>query len=572
MSHAAVGKRPAESRLDESERDRLRAEGWRFSTEAVPEEPVDPLHLVCRSGSLATSEVLATLENGASAETKMRACMAIAKLAEKDQGRDLVLSKFGADAVVRAINVSIEHNGVAANGCSALANLALGQGAPAVLKAQGAEAAVAVMAAHAGCAAVQAAGCLALGNMCFDSEGEGRVLAAGGVRALSRALQGAATDAAVAEEVCDCIVNLAGSAVGLSALDACPHWVSITGAAEGRCEGAGARSGDGSGGGSGDGSGDGSGAGSGAGSGDGETEGGTARADGSGRGVEPTQPSPGLAGLIAALDPLLAAHPSCGSVRECLVCLQDAAASRRAVVARYTDVAPQIDGATADPAWARAEVVVLRSFHPRSSEHQPRVEARLLHDDHHLYVRFDVLDDQQVRGRQQVTNGAVHLDSCVECFLQRRCGGPYLNVEMNCIGVVHLGRHLKPRQGVVEDPARWEGRLERWTSLMERAAELAAADAAGPLSWSTTMALPLALLYELLAPRPGEPSEDSTAAEAPGGGDGPTGRPPSPWRIGLFKCADDSSTPHWGSAFPIGDELNFHQPQCFGELRLEPKI
>jgi len=36
-----------------------------------------------------------------------------------------------------------------------------------------------------------------------------------------------------------------------------------------------------------------------------------------------------------------------------------------------------------------------------------------------------------------------------------------------------------------------------------------------------------------------------------------------------LQCADDSSTPHWGSAFSIGEELNFHQPERFGTLRFE---
>jgi hypothetical protein len=37
----------------------------------------------------------------------------------------------------------------------------------------------------------------------------------------------------------------------------------------------------------------------------------------------------------------------------------------------------------------------------------------------------------------------------------------------------------------------------------------------------------------------------------------------------FFKCADHSSHPHWASWSPIGEELNFHQPQTFGLLRFE---
>jgi hypothetical protein len=93
-----------------------------------------------------------------------------------------------------------------------------------VLAAQGVEATLEAMAAHAGHAAVQAKGALALANVSFVDEGEARVLEAGGVRAVAGALALAPLDVAVAEEVCDCLVNLASSASGRSALDAFAMW------------------------------------------------------------------------------------------------------------------------------------------------------------------------------------------------------------------------------------------------------------------------------------------------------------------------------------------------------------
>ena len=38
------------------------------------------------------------------------------------------------------------------------------------------------------------------------------------------------------------------------------------------------------------------------------------------------------------------------------------------------------------------------------------------------------------------------------------------------------------------------------------------------------------------------------------------------WRGNFFKCADHCSHPHWASWSPIGEALNFHQPQYFGIL------
>jgi hypothetical protein len=40
------------------------------------------------------------------------------------------------------------------------------------------------------------------------------------------------------------------------------------------------------------------------------------------------------------------------------------------------------------------------------------------------------------------------------------------------------------------------------------------------------------------------------------------------WRVNAFKCGDETSHPHWASWAPIGEALNFHQPEYFGWLEL----
>ena len=42
------------------------------------------------------------------------------------------------------------------------------------------------------------------------------------------------------------------------------------------------------------------------------------------------------------------------------------------------------------------------------------------------------------------------------------------------------------------------------------------------------------------------------------------------WRGNFFKCGDDTSHPHWASWSPIGEALNFHQPDTFGALEFAP--
>ena len=38
------------------------------------------------------------------------------------------------------------------------------------------------------------------------------------------------------------------------------------------------------------------------------------------------------------------------------------------------------------------------------------------------------------------------------------------------------------------------------------------------------------------------------------------------WRGNFYKCADESSHPHWASWRPIGEKLDFHTPEFFGEI------
>jgi hypothetical protein len=48
---------------------------------------------------------------------------------------------------------------------------------------------------------------------------------------------------------------------------------------------------------------------------------------------------------------------------------------------------------------------------------------------------------------------------------------------------------------------------------------------------------------------------------------GPIGDPAGQrWRANFYKCGDQTARPHWASWAPIGEALNFHQPDKFGEL------
>ena len=73
---------------------------------------------------------------------------------------------------------------------------------------------------------------------------------------------------------------------------------------------------------------------------------------------------------------------------------------------------------------------------------------------------------------------------------------------------------------------------------------------AGPTIWSVEYFVPNALL------------------ETYAGALGPAAQ--RKWRGNFFKCADESSHPHWASWNPIGPELNFHVPAYFAPFEFQP--
>ncbi|WP_428386902.1 carbohydrate-binding family 9-like protein [Mucisphaera sp.] len=203
--------------------------------------------------------------------------------------------------------------------------------------------------------------------------------------------------------------------------------------------------------------------------------------------------------------------------------------------------APELEGH--DDLWHRAEPAEVAHAHPESSEHHPQTTARLLYDDTHLYLRFDV-DDRYVIARNTEPNSPVYEDSCVEFFFQIH-PNRYINLEMNAIGAILLGSwQEEPREGGVVDPKHIEA-IKRWTSLSGPIEE----EIIEPITWHAALALPLSVIEDLAGPlKERKPAPDIR------------------WTANFYKCADKSSHPHWLTWSPIGERLWFHQPKYFGHL------
>ena len=145
-------------------------------------------------------------------------------------------------------------------------------------------------------------------------------------------------------------------------------------------------------------------------------------------------------------------------------------------------------------------------------------------------------------------------DSCVEFFVQPRGSGGYFNFEINCGGAL-LSYYI-------EDPTRTADGFAKFTRLSPEHGgririnhslpSLVVPERGEPIEWHIGCSIPLEVL------------EAYTGSLGPMAG--------QTWRGNFFKCADDSSHPHWASWAAIGEELNFHQPEYFAPLRFEPAM
>ena len=214
---------------------------------------------------------------------------------------------------------------------------------------------------------------------------------------------------------------------------------------------------------------------------------------------------------------------------------------------RKTPATAALDLNWENPAWREAETVAVAHFRPESSDHRPQTAVRLLHDEQGIHGLFQV-QDRFVRCVRTGYGSEVWKDSCVEFFVEPKPGQGYFNFEFNC-GGAFLCNHIV-------DPTRTADGFKQFTRLPEaavRAVQVRASlprvvdpEIPGPLTWSLQFYIPMAVFEPFI------------------GALGPlTG---ATWRGNFFKCADDTSHPHWAAWSPV-DELNFHLPRCFGELR-----
>lgn len=211
-----------------------------------------------------------------------------------------------------------------------------------------------------------------------------------------------------------------------------------------------------------------------------------------------------------------------------------------------TERGPRLDGEWDGPEWRRANTLDVACFREESGDHRPETFFRMLYDARGLYGKFFVRD-RYVVSRHTAFNDPVCKDSCVEFFVRPKKDKGYFNFEFNCGGALHssyivdetrVDKGFKDYEPLKESDGR---QVLVWHSLPVRVEP----EVKEPQEWSLAFFIPFDLLEKYagdLGPVPG-----------------------SEWRANFYKCADNSSHPHWAAWSPV-EKLNFHLPECFGTI------
>lgn len=216
-------------------------------------------------------------------------------------------------------------------------------------------------------------------------------------------------------------------------------------------------------------------------------------------------------------------------------------------VVQQAQPAPPNEAGWDSPFWSAGETLKLEHFRPEGSDHRPATFARLLYDETGIHGIFQV-HDRYVRCRRTNYLDEVWKDSCVEFFAQPKPGRGYLNFEFNCGGAFlcyHIVNPERTAHGFKEFtkvPAEIARSIQVWPSLSPHIEQ----EITEPIVWTLRFFIPFPLFEHYV---------------------GSLGKPAGQlWRGNFFKCADESSHPHWASWAAV-DIFDFHRPSCFGRIR-----
>lgn len=199
--------------------------------------------------------------------------------------------------------------------------------------------------------------------------------------------------------------------------------------------------------------------------------------------------------------------------------------------------------------WKPAKPLALKHYMGEKPQHFPQVQAKLAYDSEALYVIFQV-HDRYVRAVAQKNQDSVYKDSCVEFFFTPHTdvAQGYFNLEMNCGGTMLLHYQLDPRGNSMRLSEADLAQIDVKHSLPK----IVDPEITEPTQWTVAYRLPLDIFSKYF---PGDLQRPAAGVS---------------WRANLYKCADDTSHPHWLTWSPVDFERpDFHRPQSFGRLEFQ---
>ncbi len=210
---------------------------------------------------------------------------------------------------------------------------------------------------------------------------------------------------------------------------------------------------------------------------------------------------------------------------------------------------PELTGEWDSPAWQQAQIADIANFRPESSTHHPVVKVKLLHADDGVFGIFKV-QDCYVRAVRTNFQDSVCRDSCVEFFVKPKQDQGYFNFEFNCGGTF--------LSSYITDHTRTPNGFAKYTMLTPEQGQMISVfhslpatvepEITEPTEWTLEFFIPFTLFATYVGPL-----GDCAGQQ---------------WTANFYKCADETSHPHWVSWSPI-NKLNYHLPDCFGNLIFE---
>jgi hypothetical protein len=156
------------------------------------------------------------------------------------------------------------------------------------------------------------------------------------------------------------------------------------------------------------------------------------------------------------------------------------------------------------------------------------------------------VEDQYVMAKHQNHQDPVYKDSCVEFFFTpgTDVSEGYFNLEMNCGGTMLFHHQVVPRKDAISISEEDINRIQVVASLPERVEP----EIQEKITWQVAYRIPFAILEKYHS---FDPPETGTV-----------------WRANFYKCADETSHPHWLTWSPIDRPTpDFHRPEYFGKLQ-----